>query len=79
MAIILLFTAVHAANPIVGAFVTPQCKECLDQAYQSCPGDYLTRQYAECLCAGDGSANLVVCMSQCDGIRLNKSTNAGSY
>ncbi|KAM0185570.1 hypothetical protein ACHAPA_012082 [Fusarium lateritium] len=66
LAVLLLSTAVQAANPVFGAYSTDSCDSCLDETYQSCPGDYKTRPYATCMCAGDGSANFVKCLSYCD-------------
>ncbi|KAH6884261.1 hypothetical protein B0T10DRAFT_564837 [Thelonectria olida] len=66
LAFSLLATAVQGANVLFGAYATGQCEECLDQTFESCPGDYETRPYAECMCAGDGGANFVSCLSQCD-------------
>ncbi|KAF4465452.1 hypothetical protein FALBO_7704 [Fusarium albosuccineum] len=63
----LLSTAVRASNPVFGAYPSSQCDTCLDEVYQSCPGDYQTRPYAVCMCAGDGSANFVSCLPYCDG------------
>lgn len=77
LALSLLFTAVQAANVLFGAYATASCEECLDQTYESCPGDYQTRSYAECMCAGDGSTNFVSCMPQCDA-SLNERNNAAS-
>ncbi|KAM0342103.1 hypothetical protein ACHAPU_009717 [Fusarium lateritium] len=61
-----LAATVQAANPVFGAYSTDSCDACLDQTYESCPGDYKTRSYATCMCAGDGSANFVTCLSSCD-------------
>jgi hypothetical protein len=66
LAVLLFSTAVEAANPLFGAYSTDSCDSCLDETYQSCPGDYKTRPYATCMCAGDGSANFVKCLSYCD-------------
>ncbi|KAJ3538107.1 hypothetical protein NM208_g6052 [Fusarium decemcellulare] len=63
----LFSTAVRASNPVFGAYPSSQCDTCLDEVYQSCPGDYQTRPYAVCMCAGDGSANFVSCLPYCDG------------
>ncbi|KAL6407436.1 hypothetical protein AUP68_10268 [Ilyonectria robusta] len=75
LAINLLFTAVQAANPVFGAYATPSCEECLDQTYESCPGDYRKLPYAECMCKGDGGTNFVSCVPQCDA-SLNEPNNA---
>ncbi|KAM0217701.1 hypothetical protein ACHAPQ_008228 [Fusarium lateritium] len=64
--VVLLPITVQAANPVFGAYSTDSCDSCLDETYQSCPGDYMTRPYATCMCAGDGSANFVKCLSYCD-------------
>jgi hypothetical protein len=66
LAVLLFSTAVEAANPLFGAYSTDSCDSCLDETYQSCPGDYKTRPYATCMCAGDGIANFQTCMSYCD-------------
>ncbi|SPJ70633.1 uncharacterized protein FTOL_00361 [Fusarium torulosum] len=66
LAVLLFSTAVQTANPVFGAYSTDSCDSCLDETYQSCPGDYKTRPYATCMCAGDGSANFVKCLSYCD-------------
>jgi hypothetical protein len=71
----LLLTAVQAANAVFGAYSTPSCEECLDETFQSCPGDYETRSYAECMCAGDGSVTFNSCLSECD-TSLNEPANA---
>src|SRR4051812_32096857 len=62
----LLITAAQAANPVFGVYSSGACDSCLDQTFASCPGDYLTRSYATCMCAGDGGTNTVTCLSQCD-------------
>lgn len=67
LALGLLSTAVRAANPVFGAYGTRECDACLDAAYQSCDGDYQTRPFAECICAGDGGTNFVACLPYCDG------------
>ncbi|KAI5456085.1 hypothetical protein BGZ63DRAFT_418111 [Mariannaea sp. PMI_226] len=77
IALNLLFPAARAANVLFGAYSTASCEECLDQTFESCPGDYTTRSYAECMCAGDGGANFVSCMSECD-TELNEPANASS-
>lgn len=77
LAICLLTTAVQAANPVFGAYSTDSCDSCLDETYQSCPGDYMTRSYATCMCAGDGSANFVKCLPYCDA-SLNEPAIASS-
>jgi hypothetical protein len=77
LAVLLLSTAVQAANPVFGAYSTDSCDSCLDETYQSCPGDYKTRSYATCMCAGDGSANFVKCLSYCDA-SLNEPAIASS-
>ncbi|KAL6918976.1 hypothetical protein ACHAP8_008969 [Fusarium lateritium] len=74
---LLLSSTVLAANPLFGAYSTDQCDTCLDQTYESCPGDYQTRPYATCMCAGDGSANFVSCLSSCDPT-LNEPANASA-
>ncbi|KAF5001615.1 hypothetical protein FGRMN_921 [Fusarium graminum] len=61
----LLAATVQASNPVFGAYQTDSCNACLDQTYESFPGDYKTRSYATCMCAGDGSANFVTCLSSC--------------
>ncbi|KAF5026594.1 hypothetical protein F66182_1320 [Fusarium sp. NRRL 66182] len=63
----LLSGVVQASNPLFGAYGTAQCDACLDETYQSCPGDYETRPYAECICKGDGGTNFVSCLPYCDG------------
>jgi hypothetical protein len=45
---------------------SPECRSCLDQAFLSCPGDYQTVSYAQCMCAGDGSANTISCAGVCE-------------
>ncbi|KAF4432131.1 hypothetical protein F53441_13850 [Fusarium austroafricanum] len=70
-----LCTAVQASNPVLGGYVSGACDSCLDNVYEMCPGDYKTRPYATCMCAGDGSAAFVSCMSQCDP-GLNEPANA---
>jgi hypothetical protein len=70
-----LFTAVEASNPIFGAFSTPGYEACLDRTFSSCPGDYKTRDYAECMCTGQGGKNFVSCISQCD-FELNEPRRA---
>ncbi|KAH7256257.1 hypothetical protein BKA59DRAFT_467088 [Fusarium tricinctum] len=77
LAVLLLSTAVQAANPVFGAYSTDSCDSCLDETYQNCPGDYKTRSYATCMCAGDGSANFVKCLSYCDA-NLNEPAIASS-
>ncbi|GKU22061.1 hypothetical protein FLAG1_10262 [Fusarium langsethiae] len=74
---LLLSTTVLASNPLFGAYSTDQCDTCLDQTFESCPGDYQTRPYATCMCAGDGSANFVSCLSSCD-TSLNEPANASA-
>ncbi|KAM3498722.1 hypothetical protein MY10362_007972 [Beauveria mimosiformis] len=69
------FIATEAANPIFGAFVTPACEACLDAAFTSCPGDYKSRGYAECMCAGEGGIKAISCSTeQCD-VSINENTN----
>lgn len=72
------FLATEAVNPIFGAFITPACEACLDAAFESCPGDYRTREYAQCMCAGiggEGGSMVNSCMAQhCDG-SINEDTN----
>ncbi len=55
LAVSLLFTASQAVNPLFLSMGSPQCDRCLDQSYYSCPGDYETRPFAECMCGGDGA------------------------
>ncbi|KAL3605301.1 hypothetical protein FPOAC2_00244 [Fusarium poae] len=74
---LLLSSTALAANPLFGAYSTDQCDKCMDQTYESCPGDYQTRSYATCMCAGDGSANFVSCLSYCDPT-LNEPANASA-
>lgn len=74
---LLLSSTVLASNPVFGAYATDSCDTCLDQTYESCPGDYKTRSYATCMCAGDGSANFVSCLSSCDAT-LNEPANASA-
>ncbi|KAI6355896.1 hypothetical protein MCOR25_008052 [Pyricularia grisea] len=62
-----LATTVSAANMVFGAYGNRNCEACLDKTFQSCPGDYQTRSYATCMCAGNGGANVATCMSgYCD-------------
>ncbi|KAJ4250126.1 hypothetical protein NW762_011936 [Fusarium torreyae] len=77
LALCLLFTAVQASNPVFGGYVSSACDSCLDETYQSCPGDYKTRPYATCMCVGDGSANVVTCLSSCDP-GLNEPANVSA-
>ncbi|KAF0637067.1 hypothetical protein FPSE5266_06956 [Fusarium pseudograminearum] len=74
---LLLSSTALASNPVFGAYSTDSCDTCLDQTYESCPGDYKTRSYATCMCAGDGSANFVSCLSSCDPT-LNEPANASA-
>ncbi|KAL8366847.1 hypothetical protein RB595_008700 [Gaeumannomyces hyphopodioides] len=73
LALACLSTAATAANNIFSAF-NGNCGKCLDQAYQSCPGDYMTLGFATCMCAGKGGANVNTCLSYCD-VSLNEPTN----
>lgn len=66
LALCFLCAAVKASNPVFGGFVSSACDSCLDETYQSCSGDYKTRPYATCMCTGDGSANVMTCLSSCD-------------
>ncbi|KAH9436035.1 hypothetical protein MCOR02_004944 [Pyricularia oryzae] len=62
-----LAATVSAANMVFGAYGNRNCEACLDKTFQSCPGDYQTRSYATCMCAGNGGANAATCMSgYCD-------------
>ncbi|PNP79959.1 hypothetical protein FNYG_06656 [Fusarium nygamai] len=74
-----LLTAVQASNPVFGAYQTDSCDACLDQTYESCPGDYKTRSYATCMCAGDGSANFVSCLSSCDPNKNEPAIASSTY
>lgn len=72
------FLATEAANPIFGAFATAACEACLDDAFARCPGDYKTRGYAECMCAGiggDGGRKAISCMTQQCDYRIDEDTN----
>lgn len=69
------FIATEAANPIFGAFVTPACEACLDAAFASCPGDYKSRGYAECMCAGEGGRKALSCSTQQCDFSINEETN----
>ncbi len=66
----------EAANPVFGAYVTPACEACLDAAFSSCPGDYRTRDYAECMCAGKGGAQAISCSAQQCDFTINEDTEA---
>lgn len=77
LTLFLLSTTALASNVLFGAYSTDECDACLDQTFQSCPGDYQTRSYATCMCAGDGSANFVSCLSSCDP-GLNEPANASA-
>ncbi|KFY83366.1 hypothetical protein V498_08127 [Pseudogymnoascus sp. VKM F-4517 (FW-2822)] len=44
----------------------PECNSCLDQTFLSCPGSYDSVGYAECMCKGNGGANLAACIPICD-------------
>ncbi|KAK3313288.1 hypothetical protein B0H66DRAFT_628918 [Apodospora peruviana] len=75
-----------AANLIWGAFPShPDCDSCLDQTFDSCPGDYMTEPYAQCMCAGDGATNMVTCTSICGvpdqnlGLTWDESVASGWY
>lgn len=46
----------------------PECDQCLDQTFASCPGSYLDASYAQCMCKGDGGVNLDTCVSVCDSV-----------
>ncbi|EWG36106.1 hypothetical protein FVEG_00261 [Fusarium verticillioides 7600] len=74
-----LLTAVQASNPVFGAYQTDSCDACLDQTYESCPGDYKTRSYATCMCAGDGSANFVSCLPSCDPNKNEPAIASSTY
>ncbi|KAF9768035.1 hypothetical protein IL306_014703 [Fusarium sp. DS 682] len=74
-----LLTAVQASNPVFGAYQTDACDACLDQTYESCPGDYKTRSYATCMCAGDGSANFVSCLASCDPNKNEPAIASSTY
>ncbi|KAL8287740.1 hypothetical protein RB597_000021 [Gaeumannomyces tritici] len=73
LALVCLSAAANAANNIFAAF-NGNCGKCLDQAYLSCPGDYMTLGFATCMCAGKGGANVNTCLSYCD-MSLNEPTN----
>ncbi|RGP58702.1 hypothetical protein FLONG3_11415 [Fusarium longipes] len=77
LSVLLLSTTVLASNVLFGAYSTEKCDSCLDQTFESCPGDYKTRSYATCMCAGDGSTNFVSCLSYCDPT-LNEPANASA-
>ncbi|TQV90939.1 hypothetical protein IF1G_10460 [Cordyceps javanica] len=73
------FLAAEAVNPIFGAFATPSCEACLDDAFASCPGDYKTRTYAECMCAGiggEGGYKMVSCVAGSCDFNINENKNA---
>lgn len=74
-----LLPLVQASNPVFGAYQTDSCDACLDQTYESCPGDYKTRSYATCMCAGDGSANFVSCLSSCDPNKNEPAIASSTY
>ncbi|KAG4441143.1 hypothetical protein IFR05_003364 [Cadophora sp. M221] len=44
----------------------PECNSCLNQDFASCPGDYQSVGYANCMCKGDGGPNTVTCAGICD-------------
>ncbi|OAA38476.1 hypothetical protein BBO_07114 [Beauveria brongniartii RCEF 3172] len=72
------FIATEAANPIFGAFATPACEACLDDAFDSCPGDYQSRGYAECMCGGiggEGGRKAISCSAQQCDVSINENTN----
>ena len=77
-----LFSTALAATPIWGAFPSsPDCDNCLDQTFASCPGDYMTDAYAMCMCAGDGGTNMVTCSSICgvpDNLGISWAENVAS-
>lgn len=64
----------EAANPVFGAYVTPGCEACLDAAFSSCPGDYRTRDYAECMFSGKGGAQAISCSTQQCDFTINEDT-----
>ncbi|KAK0647148.1 hypothetical protein B0T16DRAFT_391442 [Cercophora newfieldiana] len=57
-----------ALNDIFIPLPYPECNACLDTAANSCPGNYQQRSYAECICAGEGSKQIVGCVGTCDAV-----------
>lgn len=72
-----LLPAVFAFNEIFGFSPSdPTCTACLDEVFESCPGDYKTRSYATCMCGGVGSTNFVGCTSNSCDPNVNSPNNA---
>lgn len=61
--LLLLLPLASALNNVIIPLPYPECNTCVDSAVNSCPGDYETRAYANCLCAGDGGPRIVNCVS----------------
>ncbi|KAL1843705.1 hypothetical protein VTJ49DRAFT_405 [Mycothermus thermophilus] len=60
-----LASSALAANPIWGGASYPECTACLDRTFATCPGNWETQEYAECLCAGAGSSVFIDCVGTC--------------
>lgn len=72
-----LLPVVLAFNEIFGFSPSdPTCTACLDEVFESCPGDYKTRSYATCMCGGVGSTNFVGCTSNSCDPSVNSPNNA---
>ncbi|KAK1830905.1 hypothetical protein QBC39DRAFT_331249 [Podospora conica] len=68
LSLLLLLPAASALNNIFNPTPYQECNACVDAAANSCPGDYETKAYATCLCAGAGSAGIAGCLSTCDAV-----------
>ncbi|KAK0755143.1 hypothetical protein B0T18DRAFT_425420 [Schizothecium vesticola] len=66
--LLLLLPAASAINNVIIPLPYEECNTCVDAAANSCPGDYRTRAYATCLCAGDGAPRIVNCLSTCNAV-----------
>ncbi|KAJ0128331.1 Uncharacterized protein HZ326_28572 [Fusarium oxysporum f. sp. albedinis] len=60
-------------------YQTDSCDACLDQTYESSPGDYKTRTYATCILADDGSAKFASCLSSCDPDKNEPAIASSTY
>lgn len=68
LSLLLLLPLASALNNVIIPLPYPECNTCVDSAVNSCPGDYETRAYANCLCAGDGGPRIVNCVSTCNAV-----------
>lgn len=66
--LLLLLPLASALNNVIIPLPYPECNTCVDTAVNSCPGDYETRAYADCLCAGAGGPRIVSCVSTCNAV-----------